>query len=163
KKSTPTSRLRTKSSPASRDSRSDGSGTRVRVVARMAPGDGGVCVLGVDPGTRLAGYAVLMVRRGVVECRDLGTIVLPAAWPWPGAISIARSAASSLPKPRFPCGPGAPRAGRRGMWSGFAPKDGSDDRVLARPAPRKGCDPGVDRGGRRGLRGSDLLVHLRGP
>jgi crossover junction endodeoxyribonuclease RuvC len=37
--------------------------------------------LGVDPGTRLAGYAVLVVRRGVVECRDLGAIELPAAWP----------------------------------------------------------------------------------
>jgi crossover junction endodeoxyribonuclease RuvC len=40
--------------------------------------------LGVDPGTRLAGYAVLVVRRGgAVECRDLGVVVLPAEWPLP--------------------------------------------------------------------------------
>lgn len=57
---------------------------RVRVRAqaspsspRFAPESGGVCVLGVDPGTRLAGYAVLVVARGVVECRDIGVVVLP--------------------------------------------------------------------------------------
>jgi crossover junction endodeoxyribonuclease RuvC len=39
--------------------------------------------LGVDPGTRLAGYAVLVVRRGVVECRDMGVVALPGEWPLP--------------------------------------------------------------------------------
>lgn len=52
-------------------------------VARTAPGDGGVCVLGVDPGTRVAGYAVLVVRGGVLTCRALGEVTLPAAWSLP--------------------------------------------------------------------------------
>jgi len=52
-------------------------------VTRNAPDDGGVCVLGVDPGTRLAGYAVLVVRRGVVECRELGVVALPGEWSLP--------------------------------------------------------------------------------
>ena len=37
----------------------------------------------MDPGTRLAGYAVLRVRRGVVECVDLGVVALRAEWPLP--------------------------------------------------------------------------------
>ena len=50
-------------------------------MTRTAPGDGGVCVLGVDPGTRVAGYAVLVVRDGVLECREIGEVTLPSAWP----------------------------------------------------------------------------------
>src|SRR5262252_4414594 len=90
KRSTPTSRSRTTSSRGSRaESGRAESGGRVRVLARdlpvkrNAPDDGGVCVLGVDPGTRLAGYAVLIVRGGVVECRDLGAIAMPGDWPLP--------------------------------------------------------------------------------
>src|SRR5262249_37491063 len=82
RRSTPTSRSRTTSSPGSRDSGREALGPRVPVT-RNAPDHGGVCVLGVDPGTRLAGYAVLVVRRGVVECRDLGVVALPGEWSLP--------------------------------------------------------------------------------
>jgi crossover junction endodeoxyribonuclease RuvC len=38
-------------------------------------------VLGVDPGTRLAGYAVVACAAGVLRCRATGTITLPPALP----------------------------------------------------------------------------------
>ena len=38
-------------------------------------------VLGVDPGTRRAGFAVLRIAGGTVECRSLGTLTAPAGWP----------------------------------------------------------------------------------
>lgn len=37
-------------------------------------------MLGVDPGTRRAGFAVLEVRGGALHARVLGTIRLPAGW-----------------------------------------------------------------------------------
>ena len=71
-------------------------------VARTAPGDGGVCVLGVDPGTRVAGYAVLVVRGGVLTCRALGEVTLPAAWSLPrrlGRLSLEVSRLVRLHRP----------------------------------------------------------------
>src|SRR5215470_11947935 len=82
RRSTPTSKSRTTSSRGSQDKGAEAVRPRVRVT-RSAPDDGGVCVLGVDPGTRWAGYAVLIVRRGLMECRDLGVVVLPADWSLP--------------------------------------------------------------------------------
>src|SRR5690242_10835520 len=86
RRSTPTSRSRTTSSRVSPASPAAPAEPRVRVRVRAtpdAPDSGGVCVMGIDPGTRLAGYAVLVVTRGVVECRDLGVVMLPPDLPLP--------------------------------------------------------------------------------
>jgi crossover junction endodeoxyribonuclease RuvC len=50
------------------------------VVADPPAGSRSWCVLGIDPGTRRTGYAVLAARRGQIECRKMGTIVLPERW-----------------------------------------------------------------------------------
>lgn len=44
-------------------------------------------MLGVDPGTRLAGYAVLVVRGGLVECREAGAVRLPPRLSLPGRLA----------------------------------------------------------------------------
>lgn len=41
------------------------------------------CVLGIDPGTRRTGYAVLVADGGRLECRKIGTIALNEKWPLP--------------------------------------------------------------------------------
>jgi crossover junction endodeoxyribonuclease RuvC len=60
--------------------------------------------LGVDPGTRLAGFAVLVVRRGLVQCLDLGVIVLPAGWTLPKRLARLSHEMSRLVRQHKPQG-----------------------------------------------------------
>jgi crossover junction endodeoxyribonuclease RuvC len=58
----------------------------------------------VDPGSRLAGYAVLIVRGGVVECRDLGAVILPAEWSLPKRLARLSLEMSRLVRQHEPDG-----------------------------------------------------------
>jgi len=60
--------------------------------------------MGVDPGTRLAGYAVLVVARGAVECRDMGVIVLPPDLPLPRRLARLSLEMSRLVERYAPAG-----------------------------------------------------------
>jgi crossover junction endodeoxyribonuclease RuvC len=50
-------------------------------VPAAAPAGQARCILGVDPGTRLAGYAVVRLAGRALVCRAVGTITLPPGWP----------------------------------------------------------------------------------
>jgi crossover junction endodeoxyribonuclease RuvC len=52
-------------------------------LAGLHAGSRSVSVLGIDPGTRRTGYAVLVASRGQLECRKLGTIKLNEKWDLP--------------------------------------------------------------------------------
>lgn len=52
-------------------------------MAGLHTGPRPLCVLGIDPGTRRTGYAVLVAHHGQLECRKIGTIALNEKWGLP--------------------------------------------------------------------------------